>query len=67
MASEGSDSQVRLTENTQAKLQTPRICSEIAEELGLSSREDVIRDQRALRTLQRSLLLMPESSGRLSL
>lgn len=49
MASEEGDSQVRLTESTHtgAKPQTPRICSKIAEELGLSSREGVIRDQSA--------------------
>lgn len=57
MASEEGNSQVRLTESTHtgAKPQTPRICSEIAEKLGLSSREDVIRDQSVLRKLQRSL------------
>lgn len=57
MASEEGDSQVRLTESTHtgAKPQTPRVCSEIAEELGLSSVEDVIRDQSVLRKLQRSL------------
>lgn len=38
-----------MTESTHtgAKPQTPRICSKIAEELGLSSREGVIRDQSA--------------------
>lgn len=55
MASEEGDSQVRLREATPTKLQTRRICPEIAEELGLSHREDVIMDQRVLRKLQRSL------------
>lgn len=58
VASEEGNSQVRLTESTHtgAKPQTPRICSEMAEELGLSSREDVIRGQSVLRKLQRSLI-----------
>lgn len=54
VASEEGDSQVRLRGYTD-RLQTPRICSEMAAEFSLSSREDGIRDQRVLRKLQRSL------------
>lgn len=55
VASEEGDSQVRLRGYTD-RLQTPRICSEMAAEFSLSSREDGIRDQRVLRKLQRSLI-----------
>lgn len=53
-ASEEGDSQVRLRGYTD-RLQTLGICSEMAEEFSLSYREDIIRDQRVLRKLQRSL------------
>lgn len=61
-ASEEGDSQVRLRGYTD-RLQTLGICSEMAEEFSLSYREDIIRDQRVLRKLQRSLTAHTESSG----
>lgn len=64
VASEEGDSQVRLRGYTD-RLQTPRICSEMAAEFSLSSREDGIRDQRVLRNCKEALLLTPESSGQL--
>lgn len=55
MASEEGDSSGKTDGGYTDKPQIRRICSEIAEELGLSYREDVIMDQRVLRKLRRSL------------
>lgn len=51
MASEEGDSSGKTDGGYTDKPQTRRICSEIAEELSLSYREDVIMDQRVLRKL----------------